>query len=200
MRALWLTFLISALSLLAWQRCSPVEHSPGVLVTKAPEQTVLKPLPPSIAKDGWSLKPLATFSLEARVLGAKRYAEDFTSTIAPYDLALGWGPMSDEAVLEKIDISQKNRFYRWRYWGRAPIPERDITMHSANMHIIPADAAVLAQLASLRKGAIVRLAGSLVVATHPNATKPWCTSLKRDDEGEGACEVFYVREVERLRG
>lgn len=192
MRSLWVTLLISAFSLLAWQRGSSVEHSPGVRVRNAPEQTVPTPLPPLIAKDGWTLKPLAVFSVEARVLGVKRYAEDFTSTISPYDLVLGWGPMSDEAVLEKIDISQKNRFYRWRYWGKAPIPERDITIHSANMHIIPANALVSAQLASLRKGALVRLEGSLVVATHPNATKPWCTSLKRDDEGEGACEVFYV--------
>lgn len=166
-----------------------------MLVLAEPEQTPLVAAQPSIAKDGWTLKPLATLSLEARVLGARRYQEDFTASIAPYDLALGWGPMSDSAVLEKLDVSQKNRFYHWRYWGRAPIPERDITTHSANMHIIPADESILQKLRSLRKGSLVRLAGNLVEATHPKASKPWRSSLSRSDDGDGACEVLYVKSL-----
>jgi hypothetical protein len=101
--------------------------------------------------------------------------------------------MSDTAVLDKLDITQGNRFYRWRYWGKAPIPESEIVTHSANMHIIPADDSILRNLKSLRKGSLVRLSGNLVVATHPQSNKPWRSSLVRDDQGEGACEVFYVR-------
>lgn len=195
MRKISIALLITGLCLIAWQRCSPIEHPPGVLVRALPDQMVFTTPQPSVVKNGWTLKPLAALALEARVLGAKRYRDDFAASIAPFDLALGWGPMSDAAVLEKLDVTQKNRFYHWRFWGRAPIPEKDITAHSGNMHIIPADDAVLSKLQSLREGALVRLAGSLVVATHPKANKPWCTSLTRDDEGEGACEIFYVKSL-----
>ncbi|MCK4994330.1 MAG: hypothetical protein KAS13_04695 [Candidatus Omnitrophica bacterium] len=49
--------------------------------------------------------------------------------------------MSDETVLKTIKIWQKNRGYWWRT-REFPIPHREIEMHSANMHIIPADETV----------------------------------------------------------
>lgn len=177
------------------QRCTPIIHPPGILARAEPQQVnYITPQPP-IKKDGWTLKPLATFSLEARVLSAKHYTDDFTAPLSPTDLALGWGRMSDSSVLDKIDITQGNRFYRWRYWGDAPLPEKEIKAHSANMHIIPADDAVADKLHSLRKGAVVRLAGSLVEASHPKGDKPWTSSLTRDDAGEGACEIILVKSL-----
>jgi hypothetical protein len=194
-RKLWITCILVIVGFIAWRRCSPIEHPAGVLAHAAPEQTEFVTPQASISRNGWSLNPLATFSLEARVLGVKSYSDDFSASIAPVDLALGWGPMSDTAVLEKLDVTQSNRFYRWRFWGSAPIPEKDITSHSANMHIIPADDSILRKLKSLRTGALVRLSGNLVVATHPKGEKPWRSSLSRDDTGEGACEVFYVKSL-----
>ena len=38
---------------------------------------------------------------------------DRESDLAPVDLALGWGRMSDEAILKDIQISQSGRFYFW---------------------------------------------------------------------------------------
>jgi hypothetical protein len=31
-----------------------------------------------------------------------------------------------------------------------------------------------------------------VEASHPHARKTWRSSLSRDDEGEGACEILYA--------
>jgi hypothetical protein len=195
MRRLWISALVLALCFFAWRRCSPITHPAGVLVRAQPEQIMLAAPQPSISRNGWTLQPLAVFSLDARVLGVKCYGDDFTADIAPCDLALGWGPMSDTAVLEKLDINQANRFYHWRYWGKAPIPEKDIVTHSANMHIVPADDSILQKVKALRKGALVRLSGNLVTATHPKGDKPWQTSLTRDDDGKGACEIFYVKSL-----
>jgi hypothetical protein len=191
----WITIVILAISVVAWRQCAPVKHPAGVLAGTEPAQIDLMPPQESITKDGWTLQPLALFSLDARVLGVKFYNDDFPASIAPCDLALGWGRMSDTAVLEKLDIKQTNRYYRWRFWGSAPIPEKEIITHSANIHIIPSSDTILEELKSLRQGDLVRLAGNLVVATHPKGARPWKSSLARDDEGEGACEVFYVRSM-----
>ena len=84
-------------------------------------------------------------------------------TLVPTDLALGWGRMSDSAVLAKIDITQSGRFYYWRV-KEFPIPRREIETSSANMHMIPADNDVKRQLEQVREGQLVRIEGFLVDA------------------------------------
>jgi hypothetical protein len=194
-RTFWVCIILLAACLYLWRRQSPIEHPPGTLVTKAPEQINFTARQPTIPHEGWTLTPLAMFALDARLLSLQFYDEDITAKLAPCDLALGWGRMSDTAVLERLDISQSSRFYQWRFWGTPPIPEKEIVTHSANMHIIPANASVADRLKSLRKGSLVRLSGVLVEATHPKAEKPWRSSLSREDRGEGACEVFYVKSL-----
>ncbi|CAN5708949.1 hypothetical protein BH11VER1_BH11VER1_12940 [soil metagenome] len=164
----------------------------GSLLKKTPEQCACDKTTVPIAKNGWKLQPLASFTVEARVLGKAVYTKDFAATIATYDLALGWGTMSDPATLEKFSITQDNRFYEWRYWSKIPLDDSEIKSHSANMHLIPADDAVLKKLRDLPTGALIRIEGYLVEASHPRARKSWRSSLSRDDEGEGACEIVYA--------
>ncbi|WP_029190801.1 hypothetical protein [Verrucomicrobium spinosum] len=179
---------------------APVSHAPGVLAGNAPEQVTLAKEALPIQNQGWTLKPLAWFNLQARVLSKEHYAGDFPSPLAPYDLALGWGPMSDTAVLEKLDVSQSNRCYHWRYWGTSPIPEAELIRHSANMHLIPATPAVAGVIASFRTGSVVKLTGYLVEATHPQASHPWRSSLTREDTGQGSCEIVYVQFAREIEG
>lgn len=67
---------------------------------------------------------------------------------------------------------------------------------AANTHVIPADDAVRAELFELKSGDVVRLTGQLVEVTGPKGFT-MRSSLRRDDSGDGACEVLYVRGVER---
>src|SRR6185437_4176759 len=78
----------------------------------------------------------------------ERYRFDAGAALVPEDFALGWGRMSDSAVLQQIDITQSARFYYWSV-RQFPIPRREIETHSANMHLIPADAGVRRALAHL---------------------------------------------------
>ena len=195
MRKLWLLLLLVLACFILWRSRAPVTHPPGVLVKVEPSQTDFVTTQAAVKLRGWTLEPVAAFSLEARVLALKRYTDDFSATLATHDAALGWGPMSDSAVLDRLEITQKHRFYRWRFWGTAPIPEKEIVRHSANMHLIPADDGIRATLDALRPGEIIRLGGSLVNATHPQADKPWRTSLTRGDRGEGACEIVLLKSV-----
>ena len=103
--------------------------------------------------------------------------------------------MSDQSVLDRISISQGNRFFQWSFGGRQPpIPMEEIISHSANMHLIPADAAIKQRLLSVRKGGIVVLDGDLVRVEGKNGFR-WRSSLSRTDTGGGACELVWVRSL-----
>lgn len=103
--------------------------------------------------------------------------------------------MSDSAVISQLSISQSGRFYHWSA-ARLPIPKQAISSHSANMHMVPADSRVEKVLKSLREGEVVRIAGHLIRADAPDGWR-WVSSLTREDSGNGACELVWVREISR---
>ena len=128
------------------------------------------------------------------MLSATRYWSDRESQLAPVDLALGWGPMSDSAVLDHIAIGQMSRFYTWAEHD-APIEQDDIEAFSANMHIIPADESVRAALLRVHKGDVVTIDGDLVQVTASDGWA-WASSLTRLDTGDGACELIWAEKLE----
>ena len=69
-----------------------------------------------------------------------------------------------------------------------------IETHSANMHMIPADAEIESQLKSIRPGNMVHLKGILVEATAKEGWR-WKSSLTRADTGGGACELILVESL-----
>jgi hypothetical protein len=170
-------------------------HPPeGQIAEREPLQTDM-PSDPAIARGRWTLKPRAHYDITARVLSTERYRFDPLAALAPEDLALGWGPMSDNRVLQTLDISQSGRFYWWRPHSDSPVSPDIIITHSANTHVIPADSNIKRQLERLRVGEVVRLTGTLVDGTRDDGA--WVhTSLSRSDTGAGACEVLLVESVE----
>jgi len=181
----------------AWQWVSarPVTHGPGVVAAEFPVQESATGFEPFQHGD-YQLTPLATFQLKARVLGREDYSLDAGADLSPIDLALGWGPMSDEAVLEHIDIDQSGRFYFWST-ETLPIPRREIEQHSANMHLVPAYNRIQDTMEDVREGNVVMLRGYLISARHPNGAT-WNSSLTRDDTGDGACELIWVEDFRIL--
>lgn len=175
---------------------APVEHPPGVLIAAEPAQGEVSANEKTIAHGEFQLKPLARFSVEARVLHRKNY-RDRGAKLSPTDLAIGWGRMSDQEVLDRLTISQSMRFYWYEYQLPAPIPQDEIIRHSTNLHIIPADHAIARACKSLRAGELIRLEGRLVEATGPEIGT-WRSSLRRDDTGKGACELLLVDRVAKI--
>ena len=127
------------------------------------------------------------------MLAREDYRLDREAELAPMDLALGWGPMSDESVLAQIEISQSGRWYRW-FARQLPIPRRQIERHSANMHMIPADESVADRLDDVRVGEVVALRGYLVEVRADDGWR-WRSSLTRDDTGSRSCELVFVEQV-----
>jgi hypothetical protein len=138
--------------------------------------------------------PRASYDIEARVLSVEPYKMDGGAKLSPIDFAVGWGPMSDSAVLDHFRITQGARFFTI-YPDETAIDLRTALLGSANMHLIPSTGRIRDQLEDVRPGNIVRLRGYLVSVEGPDGYM-WNTSLTREDTGAGACELFYVEEVE----
>jgi hypothetical protein len=175
-----------------WQAVAsrPVHRGPGEVAAADPLQSALD-APQTLTKGEFQVIGQARFSAEVRVLSRERYRLGALADVAPLDIAVGWGPMSDSRVLETIDISQSGRFYFWHYDHEPPIPTQDIVSHSANWHLVPANSAVWRKLSGLRIGDVVKLDGMLVNLQNPEVGT-MTTSLRRDDSGAGACEIIYV--------
>jgi len=153
-RWLWLLALFLAL-LWYWNGSRPVRHAPGVLAGDPPLQQSLQAAPAQpLRKGDVAIKPLATFSMSARVLSRADYRWDSLAALVPVDLALGWGRMSDSAVLERVRISQSGRFFLWSV-DQFPIPERELIESAANMHLIPADSTIERAIKRTRVGDVV---------------------------------------------
>lgn len=180
----------------AWQRWEsrPVHPLDGALAPDEPVQTDIESAAP-VRHGRWMLTPRANYDITARILSREDYRFDRLADLIPEDLALGWGPMSDNHVLAAFDISQGARFYSWRPRAPLPLAREDVIVHSANTHVIPADARIRSELGRLRVGQVVRLSGTLVDAIRDDGA--WLhTSLTRTDTGAGACEVMLVENVE----
>jgi hypothetical protein len=196
-RAVWIALFIVVLSK-AWGQWEhrAIHPADGAIAPNEPLQTDANGAP-VIVLGRWTLTPRATYDITARILGRENYRFDPISDLAPLDLALGWGPMSDNQVLQAFKISQGARFYSWRPVTESlPIDLGEVTRYSANTHVIPANDAVASKLARLRLGGqVVHLKGLLVDGARDDGMTIR-TSLTRIDSGAGACEFMLVQEIQ----
>jgi len=169
----------------------PIKRPPGVLAAAEPLQSPSHDA--AIQVGDFELTPQASYDIEARVLSVETYKMDGGAKLSPIDFAVGWGPMSDSAVLDHFRITQGARFFTI-YPDEAAIDIATALRSAANMHLIPASAHVRDQLKSIRPGNVAHLQGFLVNAHRPDGYT-WNTSLTRADTGAGACELFYVETV-----
>ncbi len=175
-----------------WFALSPVRHAPGILIQNAPIQTDgdATPIPASIKE--YELTRLAGFHIQGRVLSVQRY-HDTQSALAPFDLVLGWGPMSDTKVLSDLTFSQRSREYSFRWNAKPLLAAEEAVKQSANLHLIPANREIAALFGQLKPGYLVDFRGGLVEARKGSFL--WRSSLVRDDTGPGSGELFYVTQA-----
>jgi hypothetical protein len=166
-----------------------VERAPGVIAAEDPLQRDLGAGAAAIEHGAYRLRPRAELTATVRILRREDYAFDELADLVPTDFAVGWGPMSDSAVLRDVEISQGNRFYYWRteHW---PVSRAEIESHSANWHVIPENDSVRAVLGRVRVGSVVEFRGRLVDIEAESGGR--ATSLTRTDTGAGACEILLA--------
>lgn len=183
-----LCYLLLALLVGACSRERDVILGPGILAPDAPVQLAATPALREL--DGFRLTTRANFTVRGKLLSKRRYRWDDLAPVVPWDFALAWGPMSDEAVLAGTRLVQGDRRMFWHLYD-LPLPLAVIEHHSANVHLIPATPAIGEQLERAQTGTIVELRGELVDLSLPDGGLiP--TSLSRRDRGAGACEILFV--------
>jgi hypothetical protein len=139
-----------------------------------------------------------TFETEAKVLSIREYGSDDLSEFCPVDIALGWGQMSDQEIVDQLDIKQQHRWYVWST-KRFPIPKKEIEISSSNVHIIPANEDVEEIVNDIIRGNIISISGKLVNVNKIGNKWTWKSSTKRDDTGGGACEILWVENISILK-
>ncbi len=182
---------------LLWWHEPTVRLAPGMLVGEEPRQAPADPADPAAAprvRGTLTIRPLARYELEARVLSKERYRRGPEARLSPYDLALGWRVMSDQAWLDAMSIDQGGRWFHVRPkadW----IDEDSVLNNAANTHILPADDGVLATLHRVRRGDVVDLRGWLVAVVDEATGWRWQSSLSRTDRGGHSCEVMWLEAI-----
>lgn len=169
----------------------------GVVVAGDPIQAPaddLQPLRLSLGGTEFLLTPRARYVLRGVVLGRERYRVGWQARLAPYDVAMAWGPLAENTRFRKLDWTQQNRWYFWRHGRGFAQDNAFVYRHSANTHVIPASETVARAIRALEFGVNAELAGILVDvgAERDGARYFWNTSLSRGDTGDGSCEVLYL--------
>lgn len=202
MKRLLLIVLLAALAWHWWPVRVPAVENPPPLTELLPADPLAAPIQrdlpdgPRFVLNGIEARAVAQYAVSGRVLSSTRYRLGRTAGLAPFDLALGWGRMTEPAVIKRLDISQGGRWYFWSYQGEPPLPPRQIETSSANVHLIPADATVARALGRASAGQTIALHGYLVELRASDGWQ-WRSSLSRDDTGDGSCELMYVQAVGR---
>src|SRR5260221_6942794 len=130
----------------AWNWWSSDRHAnvpPGIVAPDDPLQTNLDPPTTFVAKDH-TFVTRARYEITARVLRKEIYRIDGGADLAPVDLGLGWGAMSDSRLVDQLEFSQMGRFLFWKPkdWTSFPLPMSQLISHPAQAHAIPADAGI----------------------------------------------------------
>jgi hypothetical protein len=166
----------------------------GALVYQAPLQKNLPQLPYTFKTKGAIMVPEALFDISGVVLGKKRYLPFGDYHFAPWDIGMGWGPMSNPSLMSNVTFWQAGRSMHFRHAEDSPITKVRIVPSFANMHIVPANATVRKNIKLIRKGDIVRMTGFLVnVVDGLDVHK---TSKSRSDTGISSSEILYVQSVD----
>jgi len=144
-----------------------------------------------------TIKTMAKYKISAVILNKKRYASGWESKVSPFDLALGWGKVSDPENLKHIKVSQTLRWYQYKFDRECELTHNYISTHSSNHHIIPANENIRKAIQLAKKYDKIFLEGYLVNVSgkYKNGNVQWRTSLVRTDTGNHSCEIMYVESV-----
>lgn len=162
-----------------------------------PEQTPAEGAERIILKSSgftWMLEPKAGYLVDGIVLSRKCYGSDWNAMLSPCDIALAWGKMVSTGLHRQCRWSQSGRWYYWRYDKDFPFDNNFVAKWSANTHVIPASENLKRALGKVSRGDTVRLEGWLVQLSGSDGKQSyyWNSSLSRDDQGDGSCEVLYL--------
>jgi hypothetical protein len=145
---------------------------------------------------------IADFRAKVLVLKRKDYSPkpaDPLSAFSPVDMVMAWGRAGLKQSRDGVSIAQGGRRYGWtagaEAWARTDVKE--FGLHTANWHMIPADESVSEGLDDVSSGDLVEIEGDLVSVALAGGVVAR-SSTRRDDDGDGACEIVRVTSIRIL--
>lgn len=139
------------------------------------------------------VKVLDQFAGNFRILGRKDYQNDREAQFSPVDFAVSEGLLASKYYYPLIGVRQDNRYLTWSM-SKLPLPPKKAMQLVSNIHIIPANPKIAAELKQVKQGDLVNLRGDLVEIDDHGWT--WRSSLSRTDVGDGACELLRVQSIQ----
>ena len=201
----WLLLLAGLAGAVHWfLYARPVSHPPGVLAPAAPTISVGSGVPPWTDAHGFRYRALGRFAGQVVVVGRRNYALGEFASLAPTDLAIVWGPLSDPAAYSQLVFDQRGSPLSGRYvfpeirrdaaLARRPFPEIEayLLANLTHVHTIPADRRIAATLSGIRPGQVVRFEGWLVEVTARSGAR-YVSSLALHDYD---CEIAWIDALE----
>lgn len=177
----------------------PGRADPGAYVVRA-----IADAPSIVPAEGGELLPVAQFEARGRVLSIERF-KPYQSLVnwipglrpATHDVGLGFGPMTDTANVSRFRFSHEGVSHGLRALFARPREamtqaEFDaLARNITNVHVIPANDGVQAQLRRVKQGELVTLRGLLVnVRDADGRVAPTSTTA-----GDRDCEIMWVEEI-----
>jgi hypothetical protein len=202
----WLLVLLVALSLWGgwnwWNHERRVSHPPGIVVEAGPVIRAGETRAPWQDDKGFRYASLGAFEGRAMVLARRNYDLGEFAALAPTDLALGWGELSDPRIVDQLAFPQMKsfssrfvvpEFRRGSELRERPRPELEELFRSlTHVHTIPGDPDIRRTLAGIRPGQVIRFEGTLVLAVAPSGGR-YESSLALGDRN---CEIAWIDDLE----
>ena len=151
---------------------------------------IARGLPPA---PNQQVKVLDQYAGNFRILGRKDYQHDREAQFSPVDFAVSEGVLASKYYYPLIGVRQDNRYLTWRM-SKLPLAPKKAMQLVSNIHIIPANPQIAAELKRVKQGDLVKLRGDLVEVDDHGWT--WRSSLSRTDVGDGACELLRVQSIQ----
>jgi len=186
-------FVILAILLTTWVFFQhPKAHWQGQLAPTDPVKTS-DDLPSPWPYKDFTITARAKYHIKAVIISKHHYwGAEIEDNLSSFDLALGWGAMSDAAIINQLEISQDGRWYNYHWNNSPPLAPSEIISHSSNNHIIAANQEVLDAVGHFKRYDVVDLKGYLVDVQSNKKDWNWHTSVSQYDSGGGACKLFWV--------
>ena len=125
--------------------------------------------------------------------------------LMPYDMVIAWGKMAKPEMFNMVKFEYEfyDRYVWWTFSRKIQDDPDELSTYFSNNHIIPANTDIRKGLDSIKVKDIAYMEGflvNLVIYKKDGMPVHMDTSLWRDDDGEGACEVFYVTHLVTRNG
>jgi hypothetical protein len=176
----------------------PGRSDPGAYVVRPLAGAAPIPVPHAV------LLPVAEFETRGRVLNIERFKphQSLVNWIpglrpATHDIGLGFGPMTDSANVERFRFTHEGVSHGLRALFARPrgamTPQEFAALapNITNVHVIPADDGVYAQLRRVRQGELVTLRGLLVNLRDEDGR----VATTSTTPGDRDCEIMWVQDV-----